>query len=223
MAIIDSGINPFHPHVNGVAGGVSFRIDENREIIQGVEFLDGIGHGTAIAGLIRERAPGVEMYAVKIFYENLKAPGSLLFAGLAWAIENNIKVIHLSLGTGKEMDKERLSQLCRDAFHQNIVIVAAGRSPDDPILPAALPEVIGVYWNRQCDPEKIIHHPGCAVEFGAYGRPRALPGIPENFNFSGHSFAAARMTARVAALLEANPLADIRWLGDQLIQKAGLG
>jgi hypothetical protein len=220
MAIIDSGINPFHPHVNFVAGGVSFCMDENRDIIQEPDFSDEIGHGTAIAGIVRGRSPMAEIYAVKIFSKKLTAPGDLLLTALNWAFEKQMKVIHLSLGTEKRDCKEALRRLCREAFNNNIVIVAAGRSPEDDIFPAALPEVLGVYWNRQCKREAITSHPGCNIEFGAYGRPRELPGIPENMNFSGHSFAAGQITARIATLLEANPLADIRWLREQLIREA---
>jgi hypothetical protein len=220
MAIIDSGINPFHPHVNGVAGGVSFRMDENQNIIQDPDFSDEIGHGTAIAGIVRAMSPLAEIYAVKIFLKKLSAPGALLLTALEWAITNKMEVIHLSLGTERKDCKEHLRRLCREAFNNNIIIVAAGRGPDDGIFPAALPEVVGVYWNRQCRRETIICHPGCNIEFGAYGRPRDLPGIPEDMNFSGHSFAAAQITARIAALLESHPQADVEWVREQLVQQA---
>jgi hypothetical protein len=220
-AIIDSGINPLHPHVNGVSGGVSFRMDESAEIIEAPDFSDQIGHGTAIAGVIRETAPGAEIYAVKIFYEKLKAPGDLLVAGLKWAIDEKMKIVHLSLGTEQAECKARLRRLCREAFNRDIIIIAAGRGPDDDIFPAALAEVIGVYWNRQCRNGKITGHPGCNVEFGATGRPRKLPGLPEHLNFSGHSFAAAHITARIAALLEAHPGADSKWIRNRLMQEAG--
>lgn len=220
IAIIDSGINPFHPHVNGVVGGVSFAVDENKNIIQDSDVTDEIGHGTAIAGIIRARSPVAELYAVKIFSKKLSAPATLLLTALEWAISNQMNVIHLSLGTERKDCKGRLHRLCREALDNNIIIVAAGRSPDDRIFPAAFPEVIGVYWNRQCDREAVMSHPGCNIEFGACGRPRQLPGIPEDKNFSGHSFAAAHITARIAALLEANPLAEMKWLREQLVQQA---
>jgi hypothetical protein len=220
MAIIDSGINPSHPHVNGVAGGVSFQLDENQNIIEGPDFSDHIGHGTAIAGIVRAGSSLAELYAVKIFYRKLKTPGALLLTALKWAIEEKMKVVHLSLGTQQKDCREQLHRLCREGFHKNIIIVAAGRSPDDDILPAALPEVIGVYWNRQCDRQTLICHPGCAIEFGANGRARPLPGVPEEMNFSGHSFAAAQVTARIAALLETNPFAEVNWVREQLALQA---
>jgi subtilisin family serine protease len=220
VAIIDSGINPFHPHVHGVSGVISFRMDETADIIENPDFSDHIGHGTAIAGVIREKAPDADMYAVKIFYDKLKAPVDLLIAGLKWAIDENMKIIHLSLGTEQDACKARLGQLCREAYRKHIIMVAAARSPEDDIFPAGLPGVIGVYWNRQCRKGEIICHPGCRIEFGASGRPRKLTGIPENMNFSGHSFAAAQVTGKIAALLEGNPQAEPEWLRELLAQQA---
>ncbi len=52
VAIIDSGVNPAHPHVGGVAGGA--RISSS-EADSSNDYLDYIGHGTAVAGAIRER------------------------------------------------------------------------------------------------------------------------------------------------------------------------
>ena len=54
VAIIDSGVNPNHPHLNGVAGGVGISPDGK---VLSTDYLDYIGHGTAVAGAIHEKAP----------------------------------------------------------------------------------------------------------------------------------------------------------------------
>ncbi len=93
IAIIDSGINPWHVHVQGVEGGVAFHLNSEGEITEDDDFRDAIGHGTAIAGIIREKVPFARIYAVKIFHEELNAPVSLLLAALEWAIDRNIRII----------------------------------------------------------------------------------------------------------------------------------
>ena len=220
IAIIDSGINPLHPHVSHVTGGLAFKIDKNGRIIQEPDFSDSIGHGTAIAGIISGKAPFAEIYSVKIFFEKLNAKGDLLLTGLKWAIEKNMKIIHLSLGTEHKKYKFELSQLCNEAFNKNIVIVSAGRNLDDEVYPACFNSVIGVYWNRECGPENIIYHPGCNIEFGACGYPRRLPGIDQEKNFKGHSFAAAHITGKIASLPGAHPGADTSWVREQIIHQA---
>jgi subtilisin family serine protease len=64
IAIIDSGVNPAHPHVVSVAGGIRISINEAKS---STDYLDYIGHGTAVAAAIREKAPEAELYAVKVF------------------------------------------------------------------------------------------------------------------------------------------------------------
>ena len=63
VAIIDSGVHAQHPHVGGVAGGVA--IDPEGHISD--DFVDRLGHGTAVAGAIREKAAAAELYAVRVF------------------------------------------------------------------------------------------------------------------------------------------------------------
>ena len=97
IAIIDSGINPWHSHVQGVEGGTGFFLDQSGDVVENGDFMDELGHGTAIAGIIREKAPSAKLYAVKIFKNELEAPASLLFAALKWAIKRKMKIIYYLL------------------------------------------------------------------------------------------------------------------------------
>lgn len=208
IAIIDSGINPDHPHVLGVAGGCTFAADSQGRPVRRTGFDDGIGHGTAIAGIFREKLPDARLWAVKIFERKLGASFAVLHAALAWAIEAKMNVIHLSLGTTQRRHRKPLEALCRAARENGSVVLAAARSHDDRIYPAALPSVIGVYWNRDCRPGDIVHHPDTPIQFGAWGQPRPLPGLDQRRNFHGSSFAVAHVSVRVAQLLADDEHAD---------------
>jgi subtilisin family serine protease len=216
IAIIDSGVNPWHSHVQGVAGGVSFHIDDSGEVTASDDFRDQLGHGTAIAGVIREKAPGGRLHAVRIFHQSLEAQMALLVAALDWAVEKQPKIIHLSLGTEREEYRPELERICRQAFEQDIVIVAAARTPGDRVYPSIFDTVIGVCWNRSCEDDSIVYHPGRSVEFGACGWPRALPGMVQGNNFRGSSFAAARVTGLAADLLAKNPTRGAGWVRETL-------
>ena len=220
IALIDSGINVEHSHVGNVAGGVSLALDSDGGVIIGDDFSDEIGHGTAIAGVISAGAPSARLHAVKIFRTELKAATPLLLAALEWAIDKNMRIIHLSLGTEREEDREALAAICHVADEKDIVVVASARSHDDRVFPAALDSVIGAYWNKECDGDYLIYCFDVPVEFGAYGFPRQLPGMPQEMNFRGHSFAAARVTARAARLLDQNPGGGTAWVREQLAQSA---
>lgn len=220
IAIVDSGVNPWHSHVEKVEGGLSFYLDSSGEVMTDDDFCDQLGHGTAIAGIIRHKAPQARIHAVKIFHEKLEAPVTLLAAALRWAIEHDIKIIHLSLGTEQRQYRDTLLKLCQDADRAHIVIVAAARGVDDEVFPAVFDTVIGVYWNRDCDEHCLVYHPGNPVEFGAYGWPRSLPGLPRERNFCGNSFAAAHVTAKTARLLELNTHARSGWIREMLAKNS---
>ncbi len=220
IAIIDSGVNPWHSHVRGVAGGVCFRQHDNGHVIESNGYQDALGHGTAIAGIVREKNPAAHLYAAKIFQHNLEASAALLFAAMKWSLKGQVNIIHLSLGLEKQAFRQDLERLCREAFERNIVIIAAARTADDHVYPSVFKTVIGVYWNRECDRDRMVYHPSNAIEFGAHGQPRALPGVPQEINFRGSSFAAAHVTGMAARLLQQNPAGGIKWVKDGLIQKA---
>jgi hypothetical protein len=222
IALIDSGVNPQHPHVTGVAGGVAFFPAADGGVETTPDFHDTIGHGTAIAGIICEGLPSARLFALKIFDDTLRAPARLLGAALAWAVDHRIKVIHLSLGTANPTDRPALERVCRQAYDRELVVVAAGRGADDVIWPSTLETVVGVFWDPACGLGRISYHPGRPIAFGAHGWPRALPGLPQERNFRGHSFAAARVTAEVARLLTDNPAAGPDRIREQLIRAAAV-
>jgi len=222
IALIDSGVNPSHHHVQWVEEGLGFKPGPEGKAVADSDFSDKIGHGTAIAGIIREKAFNARLYALKIFHDSLYAPASLLLASLKWAVLRNIKIIHLSLGTEAKKHKSELEALCHTAFSKDIVIVAAARSVDDRVLPSVFETVIGVYWNQECNQSDLVYHPDSKIEFGAYGYPRPLPGLPQERNFHGHSFAAARVTAMAAQLLENHPDYTVSDLKTALAELAAL-
>jgi subtilisin family serine protease len=201
IVIIDSGVNPWHSHVQGVAGGISFDLDESGEVLPSDDYRDETGHGTAIAGVIRESVPQARLHAVRIFRRELEAPMAVLQTALEWAVQKRPKMIHLSLGTEREEYRPALEKICRQACEQGTVIVAAARTPEDRVYP-------GVF--------DTVSHPGKQVEFGAWGQPRSLPGLPEEMNFKGSSFAAARVTALAARMLEEHPQQGTEWVRQTL-------
>src|SRR5437763_10075117 len=94
VGIVDSGVNPSHPHVGQVTGGVFLHAEG-----ESLDFVDRIGHGTAVAGVIHEKAPAAELYAVRIFDRRLAANMDTLMRGLDWCLGNGIHIVNLSVGT----------------------------------------------------------------------------------------------------------------------------
>ena len=83
VAVIDSGVNPEHPHVSRVAGGV--RIKLSCDVSE--DFVDRLGHGTAVFAAIQEKAPGADLFAVRVFEDRLRTSVRALVAAVDWAAE----------------------------------------------------------------------------------------------------------------------------------------
>src|SRR6478609_8119761 len=95
VAVVDSGVHASHPHVGGVAAGVAIEADGSKV----ADFVDRLGHGTAVAAAIHEKAPGVELVAVKVFWRTLSTDAATLVRGIDAAADLGAHVINLSLGT----------------------------------------------------------------------------------------------------------------------------
>ena len=83
VAIIDSGVHAAHPHVGGIVTGFGIAEDGTRSD----DFVDRLGHGTAVAAAIREKAPDAELVAIKIFRRSLAADASTLVRAIDAALE----------------------------------------------------------------------------------------------------------------------------------------
>jgi subtilisin family serine protease len=176
IAVIDSGVNPNHPHISRVDGGFP----------EG-DFLDRLGHGTAVMAAIQEKAPSAEYFAVRVFDRELRTNIDALIAAMQWCVEQQMDVVNLSLGTAKHA--ERFAPL----VSRVLLVSAAGMFPGD------LPGVIRV----APDPNLARDQYRLDGEtFYASGYPRPMPGVPPERNLSGASFAVANMTGFVARACE---------------------
>ena len=176
IAVIDSGVNPAHPHIARVDGGFPNN-----------DFLDRLGHGTAVMAAIQEKAPGAEYFAVRVFDRELRTNIDALIAAIQWCIDQKMDIVNLSLGTSKHAEKF-------EPFVSRVLLVsAAGMFPGD------LPGVIRV----APDPNIARERYRVAGEtFYASGYPRPMPGVPPERNLSGASFAVANMTGFAARACE---------------------
>ena len=67
IGIVDTGVNPWHSHVRGTVAGCRIYAGSDGTIAEDGDFSDPAGHGTAVAGVIRQAFPDAELYAVRVF------------------------------------------------------------------------------------------------------------------------------------------------------------
>jgi hypothetical protein len=138
VAIIDTGIDTNHPflkdHITG--GYTPFGKGTSPS-----DYQDHQGHGTHVAGIVRQVAPDAELLAVRVFpNEDGKGEAATLDVvaeGIRWAIDNGAKVINLSLGGGSAPASFR-KVFEYGASKGVLFAMASGNDRSfDPLIPAA--------------------------------------------------------------------------------------
>ena len=202
VAVIDSGVHPANPHIgaariSGVHIGADGEIDD--------DVVDRIGHGTAVAAAILEKAPGIELVVVRVFDWTLATSGAVLARAITWAAEHGARVINLSLGTSNPTRAATLGAAVGDAGAAGAIVVSARELDGVHWLPGSLPNVVGVTLDASCDRNDVVvtvDPVTSTVGLAASGYPRPIPGVPVERNLSGISFAVANATGFLARLLE---------------------
>jgi subtilisin family serine protease len=199
IAVVDSGVHAGHPHVGSVAGGVAIDDDGHEHD----DYVDRLGHGTAVAAAIKEKAPDAEIYAVKVFDRSLSTRISTLVAAIDWSATNGMHLVNLSLGTARMEHEHVLTEAILRAAARGAVVVAAAEDDGVRWLPGSLPGVISVRLDASCPRHEYrVAGVGDAAVFCASGFPREIPGVPPERNLNGISFAVANMSGFAACARE---------------------
>jgi subtilisin family serine protease len=195
VAVIDSGVHAGHPHVGGVAGGVGIDVDGRVH----EDYIDRLGHGTAVAAAIKEKAPETELYAVRIFDRQLSTGIAALVRAIEWSAEEGMHVANLSLGTSRSEHEAALREAVGRASARGLLLVAARDDEGVRWLPGSLSGVVPVQLDWSCprDAYRIVEVDGEPV-FRASGYAREIPGVSPDRNLHGISFAVANVTGFIA-------------------------
>jgi subtilisin family serine protease len=198
VAVLDSGIHAGHPHVGAVQGGESFAAGG------GGDCSDSIGHGTAVAAAIREKSPGADLLAVKVFDTKLATSVDVLARAIEWAADHGARIINLSLGTANAAHAGRLAAAVGLAAARGALVVSAREVNGIEWFPGSLVGVAGVVADAACDRDALEVMPGSDTipGFRASPFPRPIPGVPRERNLAGVSFAVANVTGFLARAIE---------------------
>ena len=199
IAVIDSGIHASHPHVGGIAGAVAFD-DRGRPAS---DVVDRLGHGTAVAAAIHEKAPDAEIHVVKVFDATLSTTVPALRRALEWAGEAGAHVVNLSLGTSRPEHEGVLAPLVAGLASGGCLVVSARHDQGRAWWPGSLATAVGVTldWDVHRD-AVVVEQADDGLRVRASGYPRPIPGVHPDRNLRGVSFAVANATGLLARALE---------------------
>ena len=190
IGVVDTGVNPWHSHVRGEVAGCRIQLRPDGTIHEDGDFHDPVGHGTAVAGVIREALPDAAIYAVRVFGAGAATYPSLVARGILRAAAEQCAFVNLSLSVPPGPGDDVVAAACAAAIDAGCVLVASAR-PDQPgWLPAALPGVYAVSADDRLEFGEVRARG--PWQLAAPGRPRDLGLVPRDANLCGHSFACAR-------------------------------
>ncbi len=218
VAVVDSGVNVPHPHLPAVAGGVA--IDFEGNITE--EYVDRLGHGTAAAAAIHEKAPNAEIWAIKVFDAELATTVATLVRAIDWATEHGCGLVNLSLGTPNDFREAELVPAVERAVARGAIIASAFEHGGVRWYPGSSTGALGVVMDpahprESVSPTVIDGHP--VLVASPYARP--IPGVPLERNLNGISFAVANACGVLARLLADEP--EVRSATDavELVARSG--
>jgi subtilisin family serine protease len=170
VAVMDTGISMYHPDRGNVIGSASF--------VTGKTVEDFDGHGTHTSGTIAAAdnnigvvgvAPQADLLIAKVMDNTGTGQTSWLISGIEWAVDNNAKVISMSLG-GYDYSSA-LETACNNALAAGALLVAAAGNDNisTPLYPAALDSVISVAAIDQNKNKASFSNYGSTIALAAPG------------------------------------------------------
>jgi len=208
VAVVDSGIDPTHPAVGALASSVAFTWDRERRQVQREDGAVGdlFGHGTACAGIVRRAAPDCRLHSIRVLGEHLLGKGEVFAAGLRHALATGVRVVNLSLSSGKQELAGTFHEIADEAAFAGVVLVCAVGNMPGPTYPSQFAAVVSVAAGDGTGPYDLDCNPDPPAEFGAPGIDVEVPWLGgATVVTTGNSFAAPHVAGLVARLLSKHP------------------
>lgn len=134
VAIIDTGVDLEHPFLaQALSPSESWWDhvdDDGLPDEEGEPGDEGFGHGTLVAGIVRQVAPAATILPIRVLDENGMGDIADLVAAIDWAVKQGADVINLSLGA--ERMSFTVEMALRAAAADGVFVVAStGNTGDD--------------------------------------------------------------------------------------------
>ncbi len=225
VAVLDSGVNPRHPHLAHVQLAGFAEADETGSLVGTRPPRDLHGHGTAVAAAVFRHHRCGRLLAVRVLDDRLVGDSRLLCAAIDLAAQRGARLINVSMGTTAPDAATALAATVERAAAAGATVIAAV-PPGGRGWPADLPGVVGVRGDPGCPPDRAIAEdrrgglpgaPECALlRFRAHAAAVPPGGTPRQGNLAGSSLAAGHVTGLAAALLAQDPHLDALGIAQRL-------
>jgi len=208
VAVVDTGVDASHPwFTTHLLPGRSF-------VGAPEDWSDTNGHGTHVAGIVRQADPSARILPVDVFGTNRSTRDDVVAAGIVWAVENGARVVNLSLGG--TTPSSSLDAAIEFARSRDVVVVAAAGNLGEcspttppPSYPAANELTLAVAAVDAARARACFSNRGAYVDIAALG-VSVTSSVPDGgFEaWSGTSMAAPFVAGAAARLRAVRPDID---------------
>lgn len=225
VAIIDSGLYP-HPALTGYCiGGIALKKNEAGEVVSFPDYMDTLGHGTAVAdALIKNAGEGTEIYCIRICFDEMETDIACMIKALeiVGSYEPSFDMAVISSGITCPDQYDALREKIGELERKGILIFSAFDNEGAISWPAAFHNVVGtaVYESRTM-PVRVIRHNEVNLYLPLqYYRLKWVN--PASIIISGSSFANAVVAGKCARWMRENAVkADMEGVLAFLAQELG--
>jgi len=210
VAVLDSGVEAGSAALQGAQLADDLAVVEDDVSLVTVDggARDVFGHGTAVAGIIRQVAPEAQLGSFRVLGEQLRSRSAIIREAARQALERGYHILNCSFGCGREEHVLLFKDWVDEAYVRGAHVVAACNNYDfrRREWPSHFPSVIAVNLSPAPLPTTYYYWPGHLVEFGALGlniEVYWLGGARKKV--SGSSFAAPHLAGLLARMLSRMP------------------
>lgn len=136
VALIDSGIDAAHPLLRGSVLPGHDWVGDDADAAEGGSVHDlAFGHGTAVAGIVRQVAPGARLLPLRVLSPDGSGSAEHVAAAIRYAVDKGVQVINLSISAPASSEATRAA--LQYAASRGVLVVAAsgndgGERPQSP-------------------------------------------------------------------------------------------
>jgi hypothetical protein len=222
IAIIDDGISSERFQLKPILR--ELEVNDKLEMIDCKNTISTITHGTYCAAIIKKYAPKSILYSIKILDNNTKRSGiNLLIKAIEWCIQENIKIINLSLGTIDFRDYDEIRAVIDKAYYNGVKIIAAFSNDDIYTIPSAFSNVIGVKYdlNYKDDEYRVVKNSFSGVDVYASSKHIIIDKYKKKYiTKRANSFATPLITAEVFNIISKSKDITLEEIKYQLYKKS---
>lgn len=203
IALIDDGIEP--ALCPGLLPEYDLCVYEDGRVQKRTEPIC-TDHGTTSARIIGRYAPEAEFCSLRVFTsETLRASLEQLLGALAWCRQEEVPIIHMSLGSTQKGDYEILRKAAVGLMQNGQILVAAHSNNSAYTMPACFMGVFGVMADqRLCRDACYVKERAdwCQIQIYASSRHELMYGEGNVYTTEiTNSYAAPVVTARIHEIL----------------------